>query len=332
MAVTVDIRVPVNRPLPELADFIARCEYAGFHGVGVHDHHHTGRDVFVALALAAQRTSRLALYPATSNVVTRHPLVLAALTNSVAEIAPGRTLISLAPGFLSVERAGRPQAQRDHLRDTATTVRALLRGEKVRFGEEQETSLTHPVTPAPEVFVLAAGPRMLEAAGEVADGVMMFVGLHPDSVRAAREHVATGARRAGRDPASIKEIFIVTTAIGEFDEVHEWPRREFRPGKSFLTYPSAANLRWLRAAGIDLADDHRPGDISPELAARICDAFGLFGPAEYCAERLLRAQEEVGIGDDFHVFMFPAHTFATGYDLPETDVAAFAKTIGPLIG
>jgi 5,10-methylenetetrahydromethanopterin reductase len=191
--------------------------------------------------------------------------------------------------------------------------------------------LTHPVTPAPEVFVLAAGPRMLELAGEVADGVLMFVGLDPAAVRVAREHVAVGARRAGRDPASIKEIFIVTTAVGPFEEVREWPRREFREGKSFLTYPSKANLRWLREAGIDLADDHRAEDIPPELAARICDAFGLFGPAEYCAERLLRAQEEFG-GEDFHVFFFPAHTFATGYDLPETDRAAFAKTIGPALG
>jgi 5,10-methylenetetrahydromethanopterin reductase len=114
--------------------------------------------------------------------------------------------------------------------------------------------------------------------------------------------------------------------------VREWPRREFRTGQSFLTYPSRANLRWLREAGIDLADDHRPGDISPDLAARICDAFGLFGPPEYCAERLLRAREEVGRGEELHVFFFPAHTFATGYDLPETDVAAFAETIGPMLG
>jgi 5,10-methylenetetrahydromethanopterin reductase len=330
MTVKVDIRVPVGRPLLEVADFIMRCEDAGFHVVGVHDHHHTGRDVYVALALAAERTSRLTLYPATSNAVTRHPLVLAALSNSVAEIAPGRFLLSLAPGFLSVERAGEPQARREQLKETVRTVRALLRGESTSLGE-RETVLTHPVTPAPEVYVLAAGPRMLELAGEVADGVMMFVGVDPSAVRAARAHVAEGARRAGRDPASVKEIFIVTTAVGAFEEVREWPRREFREGKSFLTYPSKANLRWLREAGIDLADDHRPEDISPELAARICDAFGLFGPAEYCAERLLRAQEEFG-GEDFHVFFFPAHTFATGYDLPEVDVAAFAKTIGPALG
>ena len=32
----------------------------------------------------------------------------------------------------------------------------------------------------------AAGPRMVELAGEVADGAMLLVGLHPRAVEAAR--------------------------------------------------------------------------------------------------------------------------------------------------
>jgi len=179
---------------------------------------------------------------------------------------------------------------------------------------------------APKVFVLAAGPKMLELAGEVADGVLMLVGLDPRSIEAAREHVRRGAARAGRQPGSVEEIFIVPTAIEPFETAREWPRRYFRPGQSFLTYPSKANLHWLRAAGIDLPDDHDPTSISPALAARICDAFGLFGPPEHCAERLLRAREESGVD---HVFFFPSHTVDTAYDLPAADVEAFGTVIGP---
>ena len=36
--VRVALRVPVGRPLPELATFIASCEDAGLDGVGIHDH------------------------------------------------------------------------------------------------------------------------------------------------------------------------------------------------------------------------------------------------------------------------------------------------------
>ena len=74
----VDIRVPVGTAIPGVVDFITRCEDAGFDGVGVHDHPHRGRDVYMTLALAAVRTRRLRLYPATSSPVVRHPLLLLA--------------------------------------------------------------------------------------------------------------------------------------------------------------------------------------------------------------------------------------------------------------
>ena len=108
----VDIRVPVGLPIPDTADFIAGCEKAGFHGVGVHDHQHSGRDVYVTLALAAERTSSLTLYPATSNPVTRHPMVLASLAHSLEEIAPGRVISTIAPGFLSVGNIGHRRGPR----------------------------------------------------------------------------------------------------------------------------------------------------------------------------------------------------------------------------
>ncbi len=99
MTVKVDIRVPVGLPVQETADFIADCETAGFSGVGVHDHQHSGRDVFLTLALAAQRTSTLTVYPATTNPVTRHPGVLASLAHTLEEIAPGRVRSPWAPAI-----------------------------------------------------------------------------------------------------------------------------------------------------------------------------------------------------------------------------------------
>ena len=82
--------MPVGRPIPELVDFIRRVEAAGLNGVGIHDHHHSGRDAYIVLGLAAARTARLSLYPATSNPLTRHPLVLAALAKVGATETAGR--------------------------------------------------------------------------------------------------------------------------------------------------------------------------------------------------------------------------------------------------
>ena len=326
-AVQVDIRVPLGRPLPELADFAVLCEQAGLDGIGVPDHHHTGRDAYLALGAMALRTCRISLYPATSNVVTRHPLVLASLVNSLDELAPGRAMLTVAPGFLSVEKAGEPQARRQRLGEVVLALRGLL-GEGHAMIDGHDLDLYHRPAAGSRVIVLASGPKLLELAGEVADGVMMLVGLDPRCVEAAREHVRRGAARTGRDPATLEEILIVPFGLGNERGIRAWPQGWFREGQPWLRYPSASNLHWLRYAGIDLPADYDPSAVSDELADRICEAFGLFGTPEQCAARLLRARHEVGLQ---HAFLFPTHTWANHYDLPRAEVEAFGQVIGPTL-
>lgn len=325
MLIKVDIRVPVGRPILALANFARRCEDAGMNGAGFHDHHHTGRDAYLALAAAALGTDRLMLYPATSNVVTRHPLVLAALAQSVAELAPGRVMLTLAPGFRSVEEAGERHATMARLREAISAVRGLLAGRPAELDGARLRLDNVPPNPV-RVLLTASGPRLLELAGEVADGALMLVGLDRRAVDAAREHLRAGAERAGRDPSQLQEVFVVPLALGEPDEVAEWPRRYFRPGRPWLAYPSNTRLHWLRLAGVPLPADPRPEDVSAAQARGICDALRLFGPAEYCADRLLRAREEAGIGP---VFLFPEHTAETSYGLPEAEIDAFRRVIAP---
>ena len=278
----VDIRVPVGAPLPQLADFIARCEDAGFDGVGVHDHPHAGRDAYLALALAAQRTQRLRLYPATSSPNVRHPLLLASLANSLQEIAPGRVCLTIAPGFLSVRSIGRPQAPLASLRDAVLGIRRLLAGQPAVFDSAEARLRNVSAQPTP-VYLLAAGPRMVELAGEVADGALLFVGLHPDAIARARSHLEIGAQRAKRSLDEFKTIFVVTIAL---DGPEPWLHREFAPGQPWLCYPSTSNLYWLEAAGLSAS--------SPDAQA-VADAFGLFGPPERCRSRLLEAQSASGV-------------------------------------
>jgi 5,10-methylenetetrahydromethanopterin reductase len=320
----IDIRVPVGRPLPEVADFAARCEDAGFDGVGIHDHPHSGRDVYVALALAAERTRRLRLYPATSSPVVRHPLLLASAAHSLEEIAPGRVCLTIAPGFLSARSVGRPRATVAAMREGVSTVRRLLAGDTVRL-EASDTRLRNRSTTPTPVFLLAAGPRMTELAGEVADGALLFVGLHPAAIAEARRRLEAGAARAGRSLDGFHTVFVVSVGLDDTPAAAaRWVRRWFAPGQSFLTYPSASNLHWLRHAGIDLADDHDPWAIPDDVAARAADAFGLFGPPEHCVERLLRAREASGVE---HVFLFPAHTLDGGYEMPVREVDAFRRVM-----
>jgi 5,10-methylenetetrahydromethanopterin reductase len=325
----LDIRVPVALPVPAAADFIASCEDAGLDGVGVHDHPHSGRDVYVTLALAALRTRRLRLYPATSSPVVRHPLLLASLTHTLEEVAPGRVALTVAPGFLSVRSIGRPRARVAAMREAVLAIRRLLAGESVPF-EAATTRLRHASAPPTPVYLLAAGPRMVELAGEVADGALLMVGLDARAVAAARRHLAEGARRAGRSLEGFPVAFVVTFGLAaSLAEARRWPQRWCAPGLPFLAYPSASNLYWFRQAGIEVPDGAAPDAISDGLAARVCEAFGLFGPAEHCADRLVQAREEAGVD---RVFLFPAHTAEGSYELPAREVEAVRRVIRPRVG
>jgi 5,10-methylenetetrahydromethanopterin reductase len=322
----VAIRVPVGLPLPDIAAFVARCEDAGFDGVGIHDHPSSGRDAYLALALAARATRHLRLFPATSSPVVRHPLVLASLANSIEEIAPGRTCLTVAPGFISTRSVGKPRAGIAVMREAIRDLRKLLAGEEVAFGATV-TRLRNRGAAPPPVYLLAAGPRMIELAGEAADGAFLMVGIHPAAVRAAVSHLEEGARRAGRSLAGFPIVFVVTLGLGDDAEAGaRWVKSWFAPGQPFLAYPSVANLRWLREAGFAIDEAHDPAAIPDDRAQQIADAFGLFGSAERCAEHLLRAREEAGIEE---VFLFPAHDLAGGYRMPEAEVVAFEKAIEP---
>jgi 5,10-methylenetetrahydromethanopterin reductase len=280
----------------------------------------------VALALAARETHRLQLFPATSSPLVRHPLVLASLAQSLEEIAPGRTYLTVAPGFISTRSVGKPRATVAVMRDAIRDLRRLLAGEAVEFGPTSTRLTNRSATPTP-VYLLAAGPRMIELAGEVADGVFLMVGLHSAAVRAALRHLEEGAKRAGRSLAEFPVVFVVTLGLGSDAEVGtRWVRSWFAPSQPFLAYPSVSNLHWLREARFELEDAHDPAAIPEDQAGQIAEAFGLFGPPERCADRLLQAREEAGVE---RVFLFPAHDLNRGYDMPEAEVLAFERVIRP---
>src|SRR5262250_1998388 len=148
-SIRVALRIPVGQSLPDLARFVIRCEEAGFDGVGIHDHPSSGRDAYLALALAGRATHRLQLFPATSSPSVRHPLLLASLAHSLDEIAPGRTYLTVAPGFISTRSMGKPRAPVAVMREAIRDIRRLLAGESVEFGPAETRLRNRSVSPSP---------------------------------------------------------------------------------------------------------------------------------------------------------------------------------------
>ena len=64
------------------------------------------------------------------------------------------------------------------------------------------------------VYISASGPKTLELAGRVADGVVLLAGLHPEGLQYALEHIDRGVDAAGRDARPKISVF----AYGAIDD------------------------------------------------------------------------------------------------------------------
>jgi len=212
VAIKIDLRVPPCGPANEVADFVRQCEDAGFDGVGMLDSQLLERDIFVSMALAAQATEKIRISAAVLNPVTRHISVTASAAKTVAELAPGRIEFWIGRGFSSVQTIGVPPATVREMRRSVLDLKSILAGEEVSYNGAV-SRMRHGNADMPPIYIAATGPRITKVAGEVADGVLLQVGIHPKSVEGARQHLDEGARRAERDPKDLKIILCILTGL-----------------------------------------------------------------------------------------------------------------------
>ncbi len=249
MAIQIDLRVPPCAPVPQVAKFARLCEMAGFDGVGILDSQMLERDVFVSMAAVAQATSSIRISSAVLNPVTRHLSVIASAMKTVSELAPGRAEFWIGRGFSSVQTVGIPPATVSQMRQCVLTVKSLLSGQNVEFGGAT-SRMRHGDAQIPRIIIAAHGPRTIEVAGEVADGVLLQVGLHPGSVEVARQHLEAGAKRASRDLDELEMILCATTII--IDDQQE--AREVARPLCVQRLVEKTHAPYLQAAGIDVGD------------------------------------------------------------------------------
>src|SRR5262249_2217778 len=155
MTLKFDVQTPMDMRVPEIVEYMRRAEDMGFDGVGLADHMEHGRDVYAVLAMAAQQTHTIELFPCVSNPITRHPWVLANIAHTMEEAATGRFRLVIGAGDSAVMHIGKKPARVAEMRETIVGIRKLLRGEAVSFGERLNEQILGIQLPAPPVVVAA---------------------------------------------------------------------------------------------------------------------------------------------------------------------------------
>lgn len=198
------------------------AEAEGFDLVGLGDSQSIWRDVYASLATVARATDDVRIGPAVTNPVTRHPAVTANSICTIDELADGRAILGMGSGDSSVQTIGERPARLAELEEHVSIHRALTRGQPTEYDGETlslEWVADGDRTPTIPVFLGAEGPKTLELAGRVADGVFIGTGLFPDLIEESVERVLAGAEAAGRDPDEIEMWVLAKANVDETTDV-----------------------------------------------------------------------------------------------------------------
>ena len=152
---------------------------------------------------------------------------------------------------------GKPPVTAARLEEAVRMFRDLTSGREVTY-DGQPTRITW-AEGAPPVWIAGYGPKVLNLAGRIADGVILQF-ADPDLISWCVGFVRQGAREAGRDPAKI-EIMAAAPA---------WLSSDLQTARD--------HVRWFPALVsnhvVDLISRYKPEDLPSSLTAYVRNREG----------------------------------------------------------
>jgi 5,10-methylenetetrahydromethanopterin reductase len=212
------------------------------------------RDAVVPMAAYAAVTERLKVGSGVINNWTRNIGLLAATFLTLDDLAPGRVLCGIGAWWdplarnVGIDRRKPLQA----MRDTVEVLRRLLHMERVTFHGEFhhvdgiELDVVHGRREPRQVpiYIGATGLKMMELAGEIADGVLLNYCVPPDYNKGAMAALEQGARRAGRSADDLDRPQLVVCSVDKDREV------AFDSTRELLTQYLAQQPHIAQASGV----------------------------------------------------------------------------------
>ncbi len=192
-----------GRTIQESLELVATGEHLGWGGAWVSEL--AGIDAVTAATAIAGVLERGRVGSAILPMQTRDPLLLAMTAASISQVAKGGFILGLgtSTNVIIQDWHATPwgSSPLGLTRECVGLVRRFLAGERIttddgRWRYKRAQLSARPAGDVP-IYIAALNDRMLELAGEIADGVLLnFVTI--DDLRHARERVAAGAERARR--------------------------------------------------------------------------------------------------------------------------------------
>jgi F420-dependent oxidoreductase-like protein len=203
--------------LAAAVDLARRADQAGYESVWVT--HGLGRDGLQVLAAYAHAAPRVGLGTGILPIYPRHPVLMAQEALTLQEISGGRLLLGIGVSHRPMMEAslgldmGRPL---EVLREYVAVLRQALAGrvqhEGARYRVMWQSGVPRLPQPPP-IYLAGLGTGMLELAGEIADGAVLWL-CAPAYVRDyAVPAIRRGRERAGKPLDGFEIVVSVPSAV-----------------------------------------------------------------------------------------------------------------------
>ena len=288
-----------------------QAEAAGFEYGWIFDSHVLWLEPYPLLTLMAANTKKMRLGTCVTNPATRDITVTSSLFATLNLISGGRMQLGIGRGDSSRRVLGKKPVTSAQLEQSVKDFRVLTGGNKTEY-ESQTAQLAWANGGVPPVWVAGYGPKVLDLAGRIADGVILQF-ADPDLIAWCMTFVRKGAEAAGRDPSKIEVMAAAPV----------WVSNDLKVGRE--------HVRWFPALVsnhvVDLVSRYKPEELPAALTSyirtkeqydylhhcevdssnadfvsdEVTDRFCLLGPAEAHIEKL-RALARVGV-TQFNIYL-----------------------------
>ncbi len=243
-----------KHPIREGMEYARYAEQRGFEAVWQAESRLV-REATVPMAAFAAVTERIKVGSGVVNNWTRNVGLLAATFSTLDDLAPGRVLLGIGAWWdpLASKVGIKRRRPLEAMRETVEVVRRLLAMERVTFHgelvdvEDIQIDIVHGdrSPKAVPIYIGATGMKMMELAGEIADGVVLNYMVGPRYNRDAVQALGVGAERAGRKLEDLDRPQLVVCSLDDDREVALDRAREL------LTQYLGQQPHIMRASGVD---------------------------------------------------------------------------------
>ena len=234
-------------------DYVRYAEEHGFEAVWQAESRLV-RDAIVPMSAYAAVTDRIKIGSGVINNWTRNIGLLAATFLTLDDLAPNRIICGLGAWWDPLARNVGIQLRKPltAMRETVDVTRRLLNMERVTFHGEHvhvegiELDVVHGRREPRNVGIMigATGDKMMELAGEIADGVVMNYCVPPEYNDRALELLANGAKKSGRTLDDVDRPQLIVCSV---DNDHD---KAIDTSRSLLTQYLAQQPHIAKASGV----------------------------------------------------------------------------------